>query len=65
MLIGNVEVVRDWRRRLLNEIIGGHWVADIKHTQECPSLMLGLSGTGYFLLRAALSDRVPSVLNLD
>jgi lantibiotic modifying enzyme len=65
MLDGHTGVIRDWRRRILNEVVDGYWVADIKHTQECPSLMLGLSGTGHQLLRVAHSKSVPSILTLD
>ena len=54
-----------WRNALLSEIVGGRWVADWAHALESPSLMLGLAGTGYSLLREAAGHRVPSVLLLE
>jgi lantibiotic modifying enzyme len=54
-----------WRTGLLHEILGGRWVADWAHALESPSLMLGLAGTGYSLLRQAAANRVPSVLLLE
>ena len=54
-----------WRRRLLARLIGGDWVADTAHVLESPSLMLGLAGTGYSLLRTAQPKLIPSVLTLE
>jgi len=53
-----------WRAALLGEIVGGRWVADFVHALETPTLMTGLAGTGYALLRQAVGERVPSVLVL-
>jgi lantibiotic modifying enzyme len=57
--------VQCWRNALLGEIVGGRWVADWAHALESPSLMLGLAGTGYSLLRQAAGNCVPSVLTLE
>jgi type 2 lantibiotic biosynthesis protein LanM len=54
-----------WRRRLLARLTGGDWVADIGHIIESPSLMLGLAGTGYSLLRTVQPQLIPSVLTLE
>lgn len=41
------------------------WFSGIARPIETPGLMLGLSGTGYALLRLADPERIPSVLVLD
>jgi lantibiotic modifying enzyme len=61
----HIKEFEPWRNALLREIVGGRWVADWAHALESPSLMLGLAGTGYSLLRQAVGNRVPSVLLLE
>lgn len=41
------------------------WVCGLPAGTENPSLMVGLAGIGYGLLRIAAQDRVPSVLSLQ
>jgi hypothetical protein len=54
------------RHALLDELVAGECAGGgAMHGIERPSLMLGWAGIGYALLRAALGDRVPSVLTLD
>jgi type 2 lantibiotic biosynthesis protein LanM len=62
---GQKTEVEAWRRTLLDRIVGGHWVADSAHSLECPSLMSGLAGTGYSLLREAFGNNIPSILTLE
>lgn len=38
------------------------WPCGVAGAGECPNLMLGLAGIGYFYLRMAAPDEVPSVL---
>ncbi|HVU65735.1 MAG TPA: type 2 lanthipeptide synthetase LanM family protein [Ktedonobacteraceae bacterium] len=49
---------------LLQNIQAQGWVSGIPHPIETPGLMLGMSGTGYALLRLAAPERVPSLLVL-
>jgi lantibiotic modifying enzyme len=62
---GQVTEIEAFQGAILGRIIDGYWVADTAHTLECPSLMVGLAGTGHALLRAALGNRIPSVLALE
>jgi lantibiotic modifying enzyme len=64
-VLGDLDAVADWRRRLLARLTGGDWVADIGHGLESPTLMVGLAGTGYSLLRSARPESIPSVLTLE
>ena len=41
------------------------WVCGLPAGTENPSLMVGLAGIGYGLLRIAAQDAVPSVLSLQ
>jgi type 2 lantibiotic biosynthesis protein LanM len=63
-VLGDPGAAVAWRNRLLARLIDGDWVADSSHRLEAPGLMLGLAGTGYSLLRASGSRRMPSVLTL-
>ena len=38
------------------------WPCGVAGAGECPNLMLGLAGIGYFYLRLAAPEEVPSVL---
>lgn len=50
---------------VLASIEANGWLCGVPLAVESPSLMNGLAGIGYGLLRAAYPDRVPSVLALD
>ena len=41
------------------------WLCGVPLAVETPSLMVGLAGMGYQLLRLAAPERVPSVLLLE
>jgi type 2 lantibiotic biosynthesis protein LanM len=54
-----------WEQRVLNQVKDGEWMGDEGHSLESPGLMMGLSGTGYSLLRTFRPRLVPSILTLD
>jgi type 2 lantibiotic biosynthesis protein LanM len=64
-VLNNVDDANAWRRLLITRLLSGDWVADDAHSLESPSLMVGLAGTGYALLRASYPQRVPSVLTVE
>jgi type 2 lantibiotic biosynthesis protein LanM len=64
-VLHNIGAVNEWRRLLLARLMSGDWVADKAHSLESPSLMVGLAGTGYALLRASHPQRIPSVLTIE
>jgi type 2 lantibiotic biosynthesis protein LanM len=64
-VLHNIDGVNEWRRLLLARLLSGDWVADNGHSLETPSLMVGLAGTGYTLLRASRPQRLPSVLTVE
>lgn len=49
---------------VLSTIDSEGWLCGLPYGQAAPSLMVGLSGIGYQLLRTADPDRVPSMLTL-
>lgn len=46
----------------LDDLDARGWVCGLPHGMAAPSLMVGLAGIGYGLLRVAAPERVPSVL---
>jgi type 2 lantibiotic biosynthesis protein LanM len=63
-LLHNIQGRNAWIHSLLERLLSGDWVGDTAHSLESPSLMVGLAGTGYALLRAAHPQRVPSLLTM-
>lgn len=55
----------DLQNTILASIESSGFLCGVPLGVESPSLMNGLAGIGYGLLRAACPDRVPSVLTLD
>lgn len=49
----------------LASIQTGGWVCGVPLGTPTPSLLVGLSGIGYQLLRVAAPDTVPSVLTME
>jgi type 2 lantibiotic biosynthesis protein LanM len=64
-VLHNPDAANEWRRLLLARLMSGDWVSDYTNSLESPSLMVGLAGTGYALLRASHPGRVPSVLTVE
>jgi len=56
---------RRWATGILASIEQHGWVCGVPTGLETPGLMLGITGIGYGLLRAAEPRRVPSVLLLE
>jgi type 2 lantibiotic biosynthesis protein LanM len=59
------DTLAGWQQRVLNQVKDGDWMGDEGHSLESPGLMMGLSGTGYSLLRTFRPHLVPSMLTLD
>jgi lantibiotic biosynthesis protein len=56
------QAIENWTSILRSRRAGAEWPSGVASGRNNPSLMLGLAGIGYGLLRAAKSQSVPSVL---
>jgi len=54
-----------WAAAILDSAKADGWICGVPFGLPTPSLLVGLSGIGYGLLRAAAPERVPSVLTLQ
>jgi type 2 lantibiotic biosynthesis protein LanM len=62
---GFLEKAKQIGSSIVEESKNNGWSCGIPQNEETPSLMLGLAGLGYGLLRLASPSKVPSVLTLD
>lgn len=54
-----------WEHTVRTRSVGQPWSVGVASGRNNPSLMLGLAGIGYALLRACSPDEVPSILLID
>ena len=67
-VLGRPDLRAQARRRgtaILRSIETNGWICGVPCGTATPSLMVGLAGIGYGLLRIAAPDQVPSVLTLE